>query len=217
MTRALGSFVTPMAVRQAVKALLTAGNVGVYADEIVRQQHPAGTDLTDLRVERIRDVVLRETDRLPEHQLPCLVIRLPELRPSHRDGRGRICAAGTLGVMVVHASTDEDGENGEEIVAVLGRAVAGLLCNNLASEDGPIQSVLWARTRNAEVVDDDSRARHGVLVEFDITIPGVLDDSAGPRPDLPDPPIGEDAADPGDLPVIEETDLTTTPVEEIDP
>lgn len=220
MTRRLGTLTTAMSLRRAVADLLTDANIGIYADEIVRQQHPPGTDLTDHRVELIESVVLSESNvlaRMAEDAVPCLVVRCPEIEAGYTDGEGRTTATAQLEVLVINTSTDQDRENGDYVVSVLASAVAGLLTQNLGSDDGPITSVDWVKTVNAGVTDDAGRAKHAAAVRFTATVADTLVTLAGPLPDLTNPPIGEDAADPGDLAEIDDTDLTTTPVEEIDP
>jgi len=217
VTRLLGPIVTPMSVRQGVKRLLTPANVGVYADEIVRQEHPAGTDLTHLRILRVQDVALREEFRLPEIQLPALLIRCPNFEPTYRDGSGSYTVRARLSIAVMLLSSDHDGEDGQYVASVLGMACAALIVQNLEGFDDRIDDVDWLGVDNLEVVDQRSRAMHGVNHGFELTIGDVLTDLGGPLPQITDPPIGDDAANPGDLPPVETTGNTTTPVEEIDP
>ncbi|ADB50163.1 hypothetical protein [Conexibacter woesei] len=222
--RLLGPFVTPWSLKRAARELLLSERLGIYVDEIVRQQTPVGRPV--LRIDRPRDVVIREqARRRTEDQLPLIVLACPgSVDVRHRASDGTY--TGTLR-LEVHAVTAVSGDDvGAETASLLALGAANLLLHELPRATG--FQVRWLGVLAGdppELEGDGDAALDGHddrLLHAEghvLAVSGVLlSDLGGPLPlDLRDPPLEDLPADPGELPSVEEIALTTTPVEEIDP
>lgn len=215
--RLLGPFVTPWSLRRAARELLRSDHLGIYVDEIVRQQTPVGTPL---RIERPRDVVCREQAvRRAEEQLPLIVVACPgSVDVRRRSGDGSYDGTLRLEVHAVTSAADDD--VGAETASVLALGAAALLLHELPRATGFTAKWLGvladppATAGGAALDGDDDRAIHaeGHL----LAVSGVLlSDLGGLPPDLRDPPLEEPPLDVGSGPSVEEIDLTTTPFKEI--
>ncbi|MDW5597667.1 hypothetical protein VSS74_25170 [Conexibacter stalactiti] len=231
-SRALGPFVTPWSLRRAARELLLGHHLGIYLDEIVRQQTPVGHPVT--RIERPLDVICRERPRArAEERLPLLAVGCPgtldDIRYRAADGHYE----GTL-KLVVHALTSAADELiGGETASILALGAATLLLHELPLRTG--FKVRWLGVVAESPADDPARApapldhlsvNVNVSAEAERTlhaeghvlaVSGVLlSDLGGPLPpELRDPPIEDPALDLEDGPRVEEIALTTTPFEEI--
>jgi hypothetical protein len=231
-SRALGPLVTPWSLRRAARELLLGGHLGIYLDEIVRQQTRAGYPL--LRIERPNDVLLRETPRVrAEEQLPALVVGCPGTIDDVRYRAGDGEYHGTLKLQVHAITSAADELIGGETASILALGATALLLQELPLTTGfttrwsgtvagdptgdrgqapPPQDTLGV---NVNVRDEAERTLHAE--GHVLAVSGVLlSDLGGPLPAaLRDPPIEDPALDLEDGPSVEEIALTTTPFEEI--
>lgn len=211
MTRALGPFVSAWSIKRAVRELLAGPHLGVYCDEIVRQQTTDGADV--LRIERPRDVIIRERPgRLPENQLPCLVVSCSGGDSIRRDGEGRYTMRYPLVIDALTQSTNAD--IGGETANILALAAAALVLQALPTVDDRITDVSL-RSEAVDDAPDGRRSRFGQGYVLELTIADAVSDVGLLPLDLTDPPIADQPADPGDLPTVGTTELNVTPVEEI--
>lgn len=231
-SRVLGPFVTPWSLRRAARELLLGDHLGIYLDEIVRQQTPTGYPVA--RIERPLDVICREHPRArPEERLPLISVGCPGTLDDVRYRAGDGLYQGTL-QLVVHALTSAADELiGGETASILALGAAALLLHELPLKTG--FKVRWVGVVAEEVATDRAPApgpldhlsvNVNVSAEAERTlhaeghvlaVSGVLlSDLGGPLPaELRDPPIEDPALDLEDGPRVEEIALTTTPVEEI--
>lgn len=213
--RLLGPLVTPWALRRAARDLLTAGRLGIYLDEIVRQQSPVGRSVA--RIERPRDVVLRERAvRRAEEQAPLIVVACPgAVDARYYAGEGHY--TGTLRLEIHALAEAADDDVAAETASVLALGAASLLLRELPHATG--FQTRWIGMLADEPEDLDGSGERGIHAETHLlAVSGVLLSDIGDVPiGMTDPPIEEPPADPGDLRIVEEIAVTTTPVEEIDP
>lgn len=216
--RLLGPFVTPWSLRRAARELLRGDHLGIYLDEIVRQQTPVGRVA---RIERPRDVVCREqARRRAEEQTPLIVVACPgsfDVRRRGADGT----YDGTLRLEVHAIASAADEDVGAETASILALGAAALLLHELPGATG--FRVRWLGVLADDVAGDGDAALDG---DVDRTIHAeghllavsgvLLSDLGGPLPpDLRDPPLEEPPLDLDSGPSVEEIALTTTPFEEI--
>jgi hypothetical protein len=230
--RLLGPFVTPWALRRAARELLLGHHLGIYLDEIVRQQTPVGHPV--LRIERPLDVICREHPRpRAEERLPLIAISCPGTLDDVRYRAGDGVYQGTLQLVVRAYTSAADELVGAETASILALGAATLLLHEL-----PLQTGFQARWIGVAAGDpSDDRALAPAPVEslsvnvnvrpeaertlhaegHLLAVSGVLlSDLGGPlAPHLRDPPIEDPALDLDDGPRVEEIALTTTPFEEI--
>lgn len=232
-SRRLGPFVTPWSLRRAARELLLGDHLGIYCDEIVRQQTPLGHPVA--RIERPHDVICRE---LPlrtraEERLPLIVIGCPGTLDDVRYRAGDGEYQGTLKLEVQALTSAADDLIGGETASILALAATALLLQALPRATG--FTTRWIGSVAGDPTGDRALAPaplDGVSVNVHaraeseralhaeghvLAVSGVLlSDLGGPLPlDLRDPPLEDPPADPGELPAVEEIVLTTTPVEEI--
>ncbi|MDO8187207.1 hypothetical protein Q5424_09405 [Conexibacter sp. JD483] len=228
----LGPFVTPWALRRAARELLLGYHLGIYLDEIVRQQTPTGSPV--LRIERPNDVLLRETPRVrADERLPALVVGCHGTLDDVRYRAGDGCYQGTL-KLDVHAITSAADELvGGETASILALGAATLLLHELpqltgfqarwlgavagdpTGDRGQTEAPQQSMGVNVNVRDEAERTLHAE--GHVLAVSGVLlSDLGGPLPAaVRDPPIEDPALDLEDGPSVEEIALTTTPFEEI--
>ena len=181
------------------------GLIGMYMDHITRSDRASETDSVD-RVERPRSVRCRtRIDRLPEDQLPSMILISPGTSDVTRGGDGVYQAAYSVGVLAVTQASDEF--LGREIVAIQSLAAAALLvqCLPLAL---PEVSVRWVGETNTDadaLGPTDDRSRHSALHEITVYVPAALGDLGEP-PTLDG--IDPEDNDPGQLDVVEQTNTT---------
>lgn len=98
---------------------------------------------------------------------------------------------------------------------MLAHAAAKALLDGLPGELGDrIGSVGWVGSGDAELeTDAGQRSLHTSVHVLEVGLLNVISDGG----QLPELPGDDELTDPGDLPLVEETGTTTTPVEEIDP
>jgi hypothetical protein len=204
---------TDWRVKAAARDVI-ARHVGMIADEIVRQQTPDGEQA--VRVDRVKTIVTREAAiRLPSEQLPAIVLFVPSTTDVERSGEGSYAASYRLEVHSVTQSTDAD--VGAEVATIIATAAAQAVLLALPGQlDGRVTSVEWEGTGSVELDGERDRSRHSSVHVLTVTVDQAMNDFGGPLPDVDDPPINQPAYDPGDLPPVENTAMTTTPVEEID-
>lgn len=215
MARALGPLLTEWPLKQEA-ARIVRRYTGIYSDEVARQQaalgHPvAGVGPGD-RVKRVRSVLVREaTVRLPEEQQPAILISAPgTVEVADRDGAGGYAAVYPL--IVASYVVASDPQVGGDLAAVLALAATKALLVGLPGRlDGRVGQVRWQGKSDSELPPDGDRSRHSSVHRLDVVLLNVLSDT-GPLPDLPP---DDELTDPGDLPVVEDTDATAEPVEEI--
>lgn len=231
-SRALGPLVTPWSLRSAARELLLGHHLGIYLDEIVRQQTPVGYPVK--RIERPLDVLCRERPRArAEERLPLLTIGCPGTLDDVRYRAGDGEYHGTLSLSVQALTSAADELIGAETASILALGAATLLLHELPLRTG--FKVRWIGVVAEQPADDPARApapldhlsvNVNVNAEAERTlhaeghllaVSGVLlSDLGGPLPlDLRDPPIEDPALDLEDGPRVEEIALTTTPFEEI--
>jgi hypothetical protein len=216
MTRAMGPLLTEWPLKREA-ARIVRQYTGFYSDEIARQQEALGFPIPSVgrgaRVKRLRSVTVRERAiRLPEEQLPAIVLAIPGTADvGYHDAPGNYSASWRLEIHSAVSSTDAD--VGGELAAVLSLAAAKALLAGLpGSLAGRIGAVDWAGKGSRELEPDaEQRSRHTSVHVLLVDMNDVIADSG----DLPDLPDGDELTDPGDLPLIEHTANTTTPVQEI--
>lgn len=231
-SRVLGPFVTPWALRRAARELLLGHHLGIYLDEIVRQQTPVGQPV--LRIERPLDVICREHPRpRAEERLPLIAVSCPGTLDDVRYRAGDGVYQGTLQLVVRAYTSAADELIGGETASILALGAAALLLHELPLQTGfrarwigvaaeeeprdraPASGPLEHLSVNVNVSAESERTLHAE--GHVLAVSGVLlSDLGGPLPAaLRDPPIEDPALDLEDGPRVEEIAVTTTPVEEI--
>lgn len=217
MTRVLGPLVSPFALERAARDLLLpeANLLHFYLDEVTRADRASEDDPVD-RVERPRTVSIRErASRFADEQLPAIILVVPGTTGNpRRGGDGMYSATYALGCCAVVQSTGED--MARELASILAVAGAAVLMQNLPGADDRISNVRWDGDAFDEgSLEPDQRSRciatRGLLVD----VYDMVTDLGSPPLAVPDPPLGEPPADPGDLLTVESTEVTVTPVEEV--
>jgi len=229
MPRLLGPILATYAIERLAYGLIDQ-HIGLYLDEVTRQQALLARARAIDRVERPRSVTIREgAGRLPEEQLPAIVLVCPgTVGEPRRSGDGTYRATWALRVLAAQQSSDA--ALGRELAGIMAAAASALLVQTLPLADERIVGIRWTgeSTRDltvgertigdltvAGVTLDDDRSRQYCARALELTVDGVMSDLGGPPPTLEDPPIGEPPADAGDLADVETVGLTTTPVQEI--
>lgn len=212
MTRVLGEY-TPSFLLRDLAVALVQQRIGIYADEIVRQFTADGEVL---RVPRPATIVAREGAlRLRHEQVPAIIIATPGNRDAtYRSGDGAYEASYQLELHAVVEATDET--IGYRVASILAMAASAALLDGLGGGlAGKVGRPTWIAEGAAEgTVGERTRYASVHLLEVPLE---VITESPGAPDDWADPPTGQPAVDPGDLPTVETVELTTTPVEEIDP
>jgi hypothetical protein len=215
MPRLLGPIVSTFAIERTAKELLAPdrGLIGLYLDEATRQDTADGQPVD--RLERPRSVVIRERiTRLSDRQLPALILNCPgTIGDPVRDGDGRISARFAIGVTAIVQANGED--LGRELASLTAAAASALLLQCLTpATEGRLSNVRFQGYSSTDVdFADDARSRCIVTAGLEMDVADILNDSAGPPPELADPPLGNPPVDAGDLPTVLTTELTVTPVE----
>lgn len=220
-SRALGPFTTPWSLRNAARELLLGYHLGIYLDEIVRQQTPFGG--TVKRIERPFDVVCRERPKPRSQELmPLIVVSCPgtfdDIR--YRAADGTYTGALRLEVHAITRHADE--LVGGATASILALGATALLLHELPLSTGFTARWVGVVATPPEAPDEVREPADDIdqLLYTEghvLAVSGVLlSDLGGPLPlDLRDPPIEDPALDLEDGPSVEEIALTTTPVEEI--
>lgn len=207
MTRSLGLLATDWPLRRLARDIV-ARYTGIYADELVRQQTPAGEPIP--RVERLRDVVVRERAiRHSEEQLPAIVLAIPGTTDvGYRSGGGVYAPRFRIEVHSAYQSDDPD--IGGEVASILAMAATRALIDGLPGGlDGRLGAASWEGFGTVELVPDrDDRTRHSAAHVLTVIHEDFM--SIGELPDVTDPPIEQPPVDPGDLPVIDDTAVSIT-------
>lgn len=214
MTSILGPCRTDVALRRRCEHLIVE-RIGLYADDVMRQE--LGREPTPAqRPIRPRQVIAREAlERLPEDQLPTIVVSTPGTgEVAYRDSAGAYAATWILQVTAMTHSTDE--QVGDLLASVLSWAAVRVLLDGLPGTSG-VMAVRWAGTAAADDGRlDRSQHRSAHLLEVDVA--DVIGEARGPLPsDWTDPAADRAPVDPGDLPTVQEVGVTTTPTQEIAP
>ncbi len=208
--RVLGTIRSSYAIEARALALL-ASYGPLYLDEVAFQAEGPGF------TEPARPQVLSRTaaEDLAADDLPAVVLALEETSGdvAFEPASGAFAAAYRLRVEAV--AFDDDAALARAWVAAAAAAASALLVQTLADPANGLGDVRWTGESVADLEVDlgasTRQLRHRCTHTLEVTVPDVLNAFHMP-PDPTDPP-----QNPGDLPAVDSTQVTVTPVEEIDP
>lgn len=177
-----------------------------YRVEVVRQfNEQTGASIPDEALKPIRSFVSAAAfDKLPEDQMPCIVLESPGLtdKPQVR-GDGQMDF--TYGLVVGVITPGRDADDTRLTNRLYGTAVAAILCQQRVDHPN-VSSVTLTDLASDAIPFDSKRTIAATRCTFDVVMPNVLNRSAGPL----EPPA--DPLDPHPEPFIAETvDVTLGP------
>lgn len=192
-----GTIITGKHVRAAVEATLKRW-MPDYIGEVARRNGKAAGDLPNFRS---YSSVL-EPDKFTEDQLPSCVIVAPGLfGEPHRRGTGRYEADWSVGVGAVVRGKDR--ASTFDLTEYYAAAVRAILVQH-PSLGGFAQHTDWLGERYDELSTQDLRTIAFAVVQFSVTVEGVVDTSQGPTaPSGVTPP-----PDPGDWRTVQSVTVT---------
>lgn len=177
-----------------------------YLRELEDQRGMTMNDLPDPRAY----VVSGDNDREPEDQLPAIVVVSPGLAENPmQDGDGLFRAPWSVGVGIFTSARDR--ESTEKLVRLY-CAVARAIMLQKQSLGGFADGTTWLDEDFDEIEFDDTRTIGAGLVEFTVTVAGVVNRRGGPAAPTPPDPVGQPGSN---WPLVEEVIVDETITEEV--